>query len=515
VKPISILNDVLGPVMRGPSSSHTAGAYHLAALARQLLGEVPVEADIAFDPDGSYVRTYQEQGADRAFAFGLLGWELTDERFPEALRLAKQEGLTIRFVTEKFPEANHPNTVRINLKDKRGSQLTVVGNSIGGGQVEIFLLDGWPVSLTGAAHEIFVEAERAAETDIVGQIRSDGFVQGEPRLEHRDGRVLIGVRRTNSLSESLVDALRQRPDVGQVRQARPLMFLKRGTPPFASAADMVALGKKRSVTTGELGAWYEAQVLGITEEEAVAEIVRRFETMFASVEEGLRGQSSMQLLRSSADKIMAADRADRLPTGGMHTRVAARAMAAMHVNCSMGVVCAAPTAGSAGVLPGVMATLLLERQVTKRVIADALFAAGLVGMILAQRATFAAEEAGCQVEIGAAGAMAAAAIVETADGTAQQAADAAAICFQNTMGTVCDLVQGIVEIPCHTRNAVAASSAFVVADMVLGGYENPIPLDETIDAVYAVGQMMPTGLRCTSLAGLAVTPSALNLKRLR
>jgi L-serine dehydratase len=223
----------------------------------------------------------------------------------------------------------------------------------------------------------------------------------------------------------------------------------------------------------------------------------------------------MQLLRSSADKIMAADRADRLPTGGMHTRAAARAMAAMHVNCSMGVVCAAPTAGSAGVLAGVLATLLLERQVSKRAIADALFAAGLIGMFVAQRATFAAEEAGCQVEIGAAGAMAAAAVVEAAGGTARQAADAAAVCLQNTMGSVCDLVQGIVEIPCHTRNAVAASSAFVVADLILGGYENPIPLDETIDAVYTVGKAMPPELRVTSLGGLAVTPSALKMKRLR
>lgn len=223
----------------------------------------------------------------------------------------------------------------------------------------------------------------------------------------------------------------------------------------------------------------------------------------------------MQLLRSSADKIMAADRADRLPTGGLHTRAAARALAAMHVNCSMGVVCAAPTAGSAGVLPGVMATMLLEQRVSKRTIADAMLAAGLVGMVVAQRASFAAEEAGCQVEIGAAGAMAAAAVVEAAGGNARQVTDAAAVSFQNTMGSVCDHVQGIVEIPCHTRNAVAASSAFVVADLVLGGYENPIPLDETVDAVYAVGKTMPSELRTTALGGLAATPSALNLKRLR
>ena len=129
------------------------------------------------------------------------------------------------------------------------------------------------------------------------------------------------------------------------------------------------------------------------------------------------------------------------------------------------------------------------------------------------RATFAAEVAGCQVEIGAAGAMAAAAVVEMAGGTARQARDAAAIAFQNTMGSVCDLVQGMVEIPCHTRNAAGAASAFVCADLVMGGYENPIGLDETVDAVYDVGRMMPAELRCTARGGLAVTPSALKLHR--
>jgi L-serine dehydratase len=212
-------------------------------------------------------------------------------------------------------------------------------------------------------------------------------------------------------------------------------------------------------------------------------------------------------------------------------------MAVMHVNGAMGVVCAAPTGGSAGVLPGVIVTLMeeatllyndsspvarlrtsdagLRTTLPREAAALALFAAGAIGVVVAERATFAAEVAGCQVEIGAAGAMAAAAVVEAAGGTTEQAADAAAIAFQNTMGSVCDLVQGIVEIPCHTRNAVAASSAFVCADLVLGGYRNPIPLDETVDAVFAVGKMLPAELRCTARGGLAVAPSALGLTRRR
>jgi L-serine dehydratase len=190
-------------------------------------------------------------------------------------------------------------------------------------------------------------------------------------------------------------------------------------------------------------------------------------------------------------------------------------MAVMHVNGGMGVVCAAPTAGSAGVIPGVLTTLVEERGLSQEQAALALLAASAVGLVVAMRATFAAEVAGCQVEIAASGAMAAAAVVEAAGGSARQAADAAAIAFQNTMGLICDPVQGIVEIPCHTRNAVAASAAFVCADLILGGYANPIPLDETLDAVYAVGRMLPRELKCTALGGLSQTPSALAMPRMK
>jgi L-serine dehydratase len=185
----------------------------------------------------------------------------------------------------------------------------------------------------------------------------------------------------------------------------------------------------------------------------------------------------------------------------------------MHTCNSRGVVCAAPTGGAAGTLPGILTVLEEEYSLSDRQLALMLFAAGGIGLILAIRATFAAEVAGCQVEIGAAGAMGAAAVVEFAGGNARQACDAAAVSFQNTMGLVCDPVQGMCEVPCHSRNAVAASSAFTCADMVIGGYVNHVNLDETIDAVYACGKMLPTELRCTARGGLSMAPSALRLKK--
>jgi len=356
---------------------------------------------------------------------------------------------------------------------------------------------------------VLVEAEAGAR----GRVRT--LVADAPAgSAEADGRVLLVFERATPLDRDVASALASSPGVVRVRQLPPVGFANTGAPLFTSAAGMLAQCAARGLSLGQLALAYEAALLGRPEGEMLEEMVRRLRIMRDAVRAGLAGEhGGLQLLEPSAPRVFRADAEGRLAVGGLHTRAAARSMAVMHVNGAMGVVCAAPTGGSAGVLPGVLVTLMEERGLSDEDAALALFAASAIGVIVAARATFAAEVAGCQVEIGAASAMAAAAVVDAAGGTAEACADAAAIALQNSMGSVCDLVQGMVEIPCHTRNAVAASAAFVCADLVLGGYRNPIPLDETVDAVFAVGQMLPAELRCTAKGGLAVTPSALKLKR--
>jgi L-serine dehydratase len=508
----SILNDVLGPVMRGPSSSHTAGSFHIATIVKGLLGEGPVEAEFAFDPAGSYAQVYWQQGVDRAFATALMGWELTDDRFADSLDLAKGSGLSIRFEVRPLARPDHPNTVEICLRAAGGRAITATARSIGGGAVEVLDVEGWPVRLTGAGWEALVETAQERAGRAAAILAADGQLASDPERVQRGERVLIDARRFAPLDAAARAALDGLGADTVLREAPPVGFVKRGRQLFQSAAEMLALAQQQGWTLGRAALAYEAELLGLSEQAVLDEVARRFDIMRAAVRLGLEpGATSMQLLAPSAHAIVAADAAGRLPLGGLHTRAAARAMAVMHVNGAMGVVCAAPTGGSAGAVPGVVVTLVEERGLPRTGAAFALLAASAIGVILAARATFAAEVAGCQVEIGAAGAMGAAAVVEAAGGSAAHAADAAAIAFQNSMGSVCDLVGGMVEIPCHTRNAVAASSAFVCADLVVGGYVNPIPLDETIDAVYAVGRMMPSELLCTSKGGLATTPTALRL----
>jgi len=502
--------------MRGPSSSHTAGAYHIGRLLYSMLDAPPTSARFTFDPAGSWGNVYREQGADLAFLAGLLGAGITDERFSAMLDLASENGLAASFLRERLPDADHPNTVSIGIVDSEGRELNVTAVSTGGGSVEITRVNGWPLLVTGRYHDVLVVTSGKEFGRTLALLSPDENETVEIEQISREGLTLLHCRRLSPLPEEAEESLRTTSAVQDVWTIEPIFFVQRGIPLFDDAAGMAGMAIERGVSLGTIALEYEAILLGLPIGDVLAEAADRLRIMEGSVREGLATDlPAMQLLHPSAGSIFTAEADGSLPVGGLHTRAAARAMAVMHVNGGMGVVCAAPTAGSAGVIPAVITTLREEMDLDTEAATLALMAAGAIGVITAERATFAAEVAGCQVEIGAAGAMAAAAVVEVTGGTARHAVDAAAISYQNSMGSVCDLVQGMVEIPCHTRNATAASSAFVCADLVMGGYTNPIPLDETIDAVYDTGRRLPPELRCTALGGLALAPSAKEMKRLR
>lgn len=179
----------------------------------------------------------------------------------------------------------------------------------------------------------------------------------------------------------------------------------------------------------------------------------------------------------------------------------------------MGLIIAAPTAGAAGGLPGCLFGYADTVDADMTLLRNALWAAGLIGLLISADGTFAAEVAGCQAETGAGASMAAAGLIEFAGGTLQQAMDAASVALQNIMGLVCDPVANRVEIPCLGRNGLAASNALVSANMILGGMDPVIPLHESIHTLLAVGQALPNTLRCTALGGLSVTPTAKELEK--
>ena len=177
------------------------------------------------------------------------------------------------------------------------------------------------------------------------------------------------------------------------------------------------------------------------------------------------------------------------------------------VNASMGVIVAAPTAGSAGVVPAVLLALEEEFELREETLLDGLFAAGAVGYLLMKHASVSGAQAGCQAEVGSASAMAAAAAVIMMGGTPEQAFDAASIALSNLLGLVCDPIAGLVEAPCQSRNAIGAANAITSAEMALSGIKAVVPFEEMSAAMLRVGVKLPGELRETALGGCAVTPT--------
>lgn len=219
---------------------------------------------------------------------------------------------------------------------------------------------------------------------------------------------------------------------------------------------------------------------------------------------GLTGGDAAKMLTYAEDGGM---------TGTFLNKAMARAIAVAEYNAAMGKIVAAPTAGSCGIIPGTVLSMLEEGRCTREQAVMALFTSGAIGMVIANKAVLAGAQGGCQAECGSAAAMAAAALVELCGGTPEQCEQAVAIAIKNQLGLVCDPVAGLVEIPCIKRNVAGIMVAFSAAEMALAGIDSKIPADECIAAMREVGESLPCALKETAQGGLAVTPTGLRMKK--
>ena len=246
-----------------------------------------------------------------------------------------------------------------------------------------------------------------------------------------------------------------------------------------------------------------------TNEDMDARMRQALAVMRESVTQGLdpKTRSVSGLTGGNAAKYMAAALTGRTAGGSLMGRVCARALAVAECNAAMGRIVAAPTAGACGILPAALLTMQEEYGCTDGQLVDALYVAGAFGLIIANRASIAGAQGGCQAECGSAAGMTAAAVVFLKGGSPRQQADACAFALMNLMGLVCDPVHGLVEVPCVFRNVGAVSVALSAADMALSGIDCPIPCDEVIDAMRQVGDALPSTLRETGEGGCAACPS--------
>ncbi len=502
----SIFNDVIGPVMRGPSSSHCAASLRIARLCRDLMSGDIKNILIEFDPNGSLATTHKDQGSDMGLFGGFLGWNADDERLPEAEKYINEAGISVTIEILDIG-ASHPNTYKITLSnDIETRRLTAI--STGGGMIEVIEIDGAKVSQAGDFFVTLIYCRTADE--IVPFLESN--IEFDEIVVHNGDHKFIEIKSQAVLDEAILDKLLALESVLFIKKLHPVLPVlsrKNLQVPFITCAEMLAYNKGKELQLWELAVHYESVRGNISHEEVFEKMRSIVRIMDNAIKIGLKGTKySDRILGSQSLQLKEQLGHKRLIGGDTNNTIIMYVSAMMEVKSSMGVIVAAPTAGSCGALPGAVIGTAESLNLPEDEVVKAMLAAGMIGVFVAAHATFAAEVGGCMAETGAGAGMAAAAIVGMAKGTLNQAIGAASLALQNSLGLICDPIGNRVEAPCLGRNVLAATNAVSCSNMALSNYDHLIPLDEVIETMQAVGNQIHHTLRCTNLGGLSITRTA-------
>jgi len=510
---VSIFNDVIGPVMRGPSSSHCAAALRIGRLARDLMDGQLDDLLVELDRNGSLPATHESQGSDMGLFGGLLGWDAADERLPDSPQALRQAGVNIRIETVDAGD-DHPNTYRLTLHNAQEHH-SLIAISTGGGMMEVIAVDGFKVSMFGDYHETLLWLDNQGP-EVLQRLRS--LVEADEILLHESpGGQLLEVKASQFVSETIIAELMKTAAIRQVHRLSPVLPVasRRGMKvPFTTCEEMLTYDARRNTPLWKLAAEYEMARSNLTEPEIIARMVDIVRILHHSIAEGIAGTHyDDRVLGHQCGAFKERMEAGRLLNGGVLNRIVLYVSALMEVKSAMGVIVAAPTAGACAALPGAVIAMAEEMTLTEEDMARALLASGLIGVFIATRWTFAGEMGGCQAEGGSAASMAAAALVTLANGTLFQTVAAASMAFQSMLGLICDPVANRVEVPCLGKNVMAASNALACANMALADFDPVIPLDEVIETAQRVAEQMPRELRCTALGGLSITRTSQAIER--
>ena len=283
---------------------------------------------------------------------------------------------------------------------------------------------------------------------------------------------------------------------------------------YTSVADLARRAEKGNTPISRVVLRDQAAALDMTEEKILARMKKSLDVMRSAAANGKKKElrSTSGLTGGDGYRMKRYAASGKALGGDFCAKALATAIAVAEYNAAMGKIVAAPTAGSCGILPAAVLTMMEERGVDKHAAVMGIVTAGAIGMVIAHEASIAGAEGGCQAECGSAAAMAAGALVEMSGGTPDMVANACAIAIKNQLGLVCDPVAGLVEVPCIKRNAGGIMCAITAADMALAGIRSVIPVDEVIAAMREIGETMPCSLRETAQGGLATTPTGLAIK---
>ena len=508
----SIFNDVIGPVMRGPSSSHCAASLRIARICRDLMEGNMKDVLIEFDPNGSLATTHKSQGSDMGLFGGFLGWEAYDERLPESEKYLSTAGINYVIQISELEE-KHPNTYKITLTNEIESR-ELIAISTGGGMIEVIYIDGNKVSIAGDYYETLIYCTDF--NNIIAYLKST--ISFDDMIFHEGVKSFIEIKSQNSIPEIICKEIAQMNSVCAIKSIKPvlpIMARKNLSVPFITCNEMMEYNKNKNKALWELAVDYESIRGNISPESVMDKMRAIIQIMGNAIETGLKGTTYHdRILGSQSPQFKKSLESNQLIGGDVLNKTIMYVSAIMEVKSSMGVIVAAPTAGSCGGLPGVVFGTAHCINNNEDAITKAMLSAGLIGVFIAAHATFAAEVGGCMAETGSGGGMAAAALVELNGGSLEQSIAAASLALQNSLGIICDPIGNRVEAPCLGRNVMAASNALSCANMALSNYEHLIPLDEVIETMKEVGDQIHHTLRCTNLGGLSITNTAKKIEKL-
>ena len=510
----SIFNDVMGPIMRGPSSSHCAASVRIGRLARDLMDGDIKDVLIEFDPKGSLATTHESQGSDMGLYGGFLGWEAYDERLVNYEDAVKEAGIKIKVEINDL-KINHPNTYKLTLKNAKEIH-EMIAISTGGGMIEIVEIDRIKVSMIGDCYETLIYTDEKRVLEYLQEKNDIDTIINHMGVDTH----FIELKGRKPLSKELSSKLRSKfkgVDIKELNPVLPVLSRKGMEVPFNTSEEMFRYNEDKNMDLWELAIHYESIRGNISSEEVFNKMKNIVLIMKDSISNGIKGtEFSNRILGYQSGFFKTQMKNESLLDGGILNQIILYITAMMEIKSSMGVIVAAPTAGACGTIPGSLLGAANEMNLSDDDITKAMFSASMIGIFLSNGATFSAEVGGCQAECGSASGMAAAGLVTLKEGNTKQAIDASSMALQNSFGMVCDPVANRVEVPCLGKNVMAASNALSCANMALANFDVVVPLDEVIEAMNEVGRSIPYELRCTALGGLSSTKTSKALEeRLR
>ncbi len=353
----SIFNDVLGPVMRGPSSSHCAASLRIGRIARDLMDGQLSTVLIEFDPNGSLASTHDSQGSDMGLFGGFLGWEAHDERLPNYREAIREAEIDIQIEVVEIAGAEHPNTYKLSLYNKFEKH-RLIALSTGGGMIEIIDIDGTSVSMGGDFYETLVYVNKP--TDVLAFLNAN--INYDEMAIRKGEEVFIQIKSQSFLSELIIQELSDMEAVEAIKQIAPVLPVlsrKNLSVPFITAKAMLAYNKGRGLELWELALHYESERGALRPKEVWEKMRNLVHIMSESIQEGLKGtEYDDRILGVQSLHFQEQMQAKKLVGGDVLNTIILFATSIMEVKNSMGVIVAAPTAGACAALPAACRSLI-------------------------------------------------------------------------------------------------------------------------------------------------------------